>query len=94
MTCSTPPKSLAASARGDRVQLDQAGRQPQRLGDGQVARFVEADVAVAADAEELDVQAAVGLDPAVELGGVRGRRTPRGPCRRARGRGSARCRRG
>ena len=64
---------LGRVGAGDRMQLDQAGRQPQGFGDGQVARLVETDVPVAADAEQLDVQPAVGLDPAVKLRRVRGR---------------------
>ena len=49
----------------------------QGLGDRQVGRLVEADVAVAADAEELEVEAAVGGDPAVVVRRRARRRTPR-----------------
>ena len=64
---------LGRVGAGDRVQLDQAGRQPQGFGDSQAARFIETDVPVASDAEQLDIQPAVGLDPAVKLGRVRRR---------------------
>ena len=61
----------------DGVQLGEAGREPERLRDRQVARFVESDVTIAADPQELEIQTAIGLDPAVVLGGVGGHE-PRG----------------
>ena len=70
---------------GDGVKLDQSGGQREGLGDGVVARLVEADMAVAADAKELEVQSAVGGDPAIELRRSARPRRAREPCRRAGG---------
>ena len=39
---------------------------------GPRARLVEPDMAVAADPQELEVEPSVGLDPAIEQGGVLG----------------------
>src|SRR5207245_504208 len=52
---------------GDRVEVDQAGGQTHGRFGGKVARFVEADVAVPAESEELEVEAAVGGNPAIVL---------------------------
>ena len=65
---------LGRVGAGDRVQLDQAGRQPKGFINAQIARLVECDMAVASDAEKLHVQPAVGLDPTVEVRRVRGRK--------------------
>ena len=79
---------------GDRVQLDQPGRQPQGFGDGQVARLVESRCGRCVRSPEAGRPArrrprSSGRTPR------RARpRMPRGPCRRARARGAARCRRG
>ena len=58
------------------MKIDQACRQLERFGNRELARFIETNVAVAADTQKLKVKSAIGLDPVVELRGVFGNDIP------------------
>ena len=68
--CERPGNHLFDAAKfsggvssGDGVQIDETSRKPERLLDAQVAWLIERDVAVAADAQKLNIQPAIALDP-------------------------------
>ena len=70
ITFSSAPNSRTASAFVTGWSSTRRVGAAANIGDGRVVRLVEADVAVAADPQQLEVEAAVGFDPAVELGRV------------------------
>ena len=52
------------------MQFHEACRQPKGLGDRHTTGLVEGNVPIAADSQELNVQPAIGFDPAVVFRGM------------------------